>query len=220
MSKVYRISLICVMVAAMITLCILLYRYEGHESSANPELDFSSINNMNVNMDSVSTEKEEQMQDVAPILLTTTDSSIVTDADTMLVIIEYFPGGISRETHVKLPKEWEGMDRIGLLEILDEYSRNPENIDIEKGLYRIEMTSFSSDLVTIEKSYHKEPLDYYYLALMNDYVTVFYEDKTTILLTTEIHEDQLPDSLREEILNYKLLAGNAELFAFLETYTS
>lgn len=220
MSKVYRISLICVMVVAMITLCILLYRYENHESSANPELDFSSINNMDINIDSVSDKKEEQIQNTDPIILTTTDSIVVTNADTSLVIIEYFPGGISRETHMDLPKEWEGLDRTGILEILEEYSLNPENIDIEKGLYKIEMTSFSSELVTIEKSYHKEPLDYYYLAFMDDYVTVFYEDKTTILLTTEIHGDQLPDSLRAEILNYKLLAGNAELFAFLETYTS
>lgn len=213
MSKVYRISLICVMIAAMITLCILLYRYEDQGSSGEPELDFA-------HMESISGKEGEQIENTDPIILTTTDTAVVTDTDTRLTIIEHFPGGVSRETHMKLPKQLEGLDRNGILEILDEYSKNPETIDVEKGLYRIEMTSFSSEQVIIEKSYHKESLDYYYLAFMDDYVTVFYEDKTTVLLTTDIHRDQLPSSLREEILNYKLLAGNAELFAFLETYTS
>lgn len=220
MSKVYRISLICVMVVAMITLCILLYSYEDHGSSEESELDFNSINNMDTYMDFVSDKEEERIQNVDPIILTTTDTAVITNADTELTIIENFPGGVSRETHMKLPEQLEGLDRSGILEILDEYSKNPETIDIEKGLYRVEMTSFSSEQVIIEKSYHKESLDYYYLAFMDDYVTVFYEDKTTVLLNTEIHRDQLPNSLREEILNYKLLAGNAELFAFLETYTS
>ena len=220
MSRVYRISLICVMVVAMIALCILLYRYKTDDLSSGPESYPGVAEHEGTLMDPANSDHENETPNMDLVLLTTTDTAVITNAGTELIIIEIFPAGIRKESRMELPEQLEGLDRTKIVEILEEYSGKPDTIDIEKGLYRIEMTQFSSETVTIEKYYHKEALDYYYLAFMDDCVIVFCEDKATILLKTDIHRDQLPGYLREEILNYKLLAGNAELFAFLETYTS
>lgn len=217
MSKVYRISLICVMVLAMFVLCILLYRYEERdvpyvEYSSGQELSGENTENA-VQPGSLMTESQDNISVAA-------DASDITTKDTELIIVEHYPGGLSRQSETKLPEELIGKNRSDLDALLESYCLGPESIDIEKGLYRIELTSFSAGSVTIEKSYHNEAIECYYLAFTDDCVTVYREDKRTVLLTTDIHRDQLTAALTEEILNFKLVVGNAELFDFLETYTS
>lgn len=217
MSKVYRISLICVMVLAMFVLCILLYQYEERdvpyvEYSSGQDLSGKKLGNV-LQQGDVMPESQENIAVAA-------NTSDVTTADTELVIVENYPGGLSRQSETAIPEELVGKSRSDLDELLESYCLKPESLDIEKGLFRIELTAFSAGSVTIEKSYHNEAMDYYYLAFADDCVTVYREDKRTVLLTTDIHRDQLTAALTEEILNFKLIVGNAELFDFLETYTS
>ncbi len=217
MSKVYRISLICIMVLAMFVLCVLLYRYEERDV---PYVEYSGGRDLaESGMPDVS-QPENVMPAGQDNITVTADASDVTTAATELVIVENYPGGLNRQSETALPEEMIGKNRDDLDKLLESYCTRPDSIDIEKGLYRIEMTVFSAGSVTIEKFYHNEVMEYYYLAFVDDCVTVYYEDKTTVLLTTDIHRDQLTDELTEEILNFKLIAGNAELFDFLETYTS
>ncbi|MDE6685976.1 MAG: hypothetical protein K2K17_01515 [Lachnospiraceae bacterium] len=217
MSKVYRISLICVMVLAMFTLCILLYRYEERDV---PYVEYSDSQNLpSKKTEDISypgNDMPEEQEDVT----VTADAFDVTTADTELIIVENYPGGLRRQSETTLPAELVGRNRNDLDELLESYCSKPDSIDIEKGLYRLELTVFSAASVTIEKSYHNEVMDYYYLGVADDCVTVYREDKRTVLLTTDIHRDQLTAALVEEILNFKLIVGNAELFDFLETYTS
>lgn len=212
MSKVYRISLICVMVLAMFVLCFLLYRYEERDV---PYVEYSDGQGLadKGTADDLQPEAQDNITVAA-------DASDMTTADTKLIIIENYPGGLCRQSETTLPVEMIGKRRNDLDGLLESYCSMPDSLDIEKGLYRIELTTFSAGCVTIEKSYHNKVMEYYYLAFADDCVTVYCEDKTTVLLTTDIHRDQLTDSLAEEILNFKLIVGNAELFDFLETYTS
>lgn len=216
MSKVYRISLICVMVLAMFALCVLLYRYEERDV---PYVEYSSNQNPSETITADVPHPENAMPDQDDVAVTA-DASDVTTADTALVIVENYPGGLCRQSETEIPEEMIGKNRNDLDELLESYCAQPDSIDIEKGLYRLELTVFSAGSVTIEKSYHNEVMDYYYLAFADDCVTVYREDKKTVLLTTDIHRDQLTTALTEEILNFKLIVGNAELFDFLETYTS
>ncbi|MDE6742573.1 MAG: hypothetical protein K2J95_01690 [Lachnospiraceae bacterium] len=217
MSKVYRISLICVMVLAMFTLCILLYRYEERDV---PYVEYSDSQNLpSKKTEDISYPGNGMLEEQEDVTVTA-DASDVTTADTELIIVENYPGGLRRQSETALPAELVGRNRNDLDELLESYCSKPDSIDIEKGLYRLELTVFSAASVTIEKSYHNEVMDYYYLAFADDCVTVYREDKRTVLLTTDIHRDQLTAALVEEILNFKLIVGNAELFDFLETYTS
>lgn len=217
MSKVYRISLICVMVIAMFALCILLYRYEERDV---PYVEYSSGKDLAGGKMADASQPEDGMAEGWDDIAVAADASDVTTGDTELVIIENYPGGLRRQSETALPEELIGKDRNAVDELLEIYCSGPDSIDIEKGLYRIELTAFSAGTVTIEKSYHNEVMEYYYLAFADDCVTVYCEDKKTVLLTTDIHRDQLTAALTEEILNFKLVVGNAELFDFLETYTS
>ena len=218
MSKVYRISLICVMVLAMFALCFLLYRYKEHDV---PYVEYSDGQVLadKETADALQPEAAGTPEDQDNITVTA-DASDMTTTNTKLVIIENYPGGLCRQSESTLPAEMIGKCRSDLDEMLETYCSMPDSLDIEKGLYRIELTTFSAGCVTIEKSYHNKVMEYYYLAFADDCVTVYCEDKTTVLLTTDIHRDQLTNSLAEEILNFKLVVGNAELFDFLETYTS
>lgn len=217
MSKVYRISLICVMVLAMFALCILLYQYEERDV---PYVEYSSGQDLSEKKMGTVLQPGDVMPESQENIAVAANASDVTTADTELVIVENYPGGLCRQSETAIPEELVGKSRSDLDELLESYCLRPESLDIEKGLFRIELTAFSSGSVTIEKSYHNEAMDYYYLAFANDCVTVYREDKTTVLLTTDIHRDQLTAALTEEILNFKLVVGNAELFDFLETYTS
>ncbi len=218
MSKVYRISLICVMVLAMFALCFLLYRYKEHDV---PYVEYSGGQTLadKGTADALQPEEAGMPEDQDNITVAA-DPSDMTTANTKLVIIENYPGGLCRQSESTIPSEMIGKCRSDLDGLLETYCSMPDSLDIEKGLYRIELTAFSAGCVTIEKSYHNKVMEYYYLAFADDCVTVYCEDKKTVLLTTDIHRDQLTDSLAEEILNFKLVVGNAELFDFLETYTS
>ena len=219
MSRIYRISLICVMAVALMILCILIFRYKEQQLDMSDQSGKGAYSSDNM-ADLQYRMNYSKIPDSTVPVLPASEIAEVTTADTELILIEHFPEGLSRQSQRELPADLVGCNRNDMNRIIESYCNAPDQIDLEKGLYRIEMTSFSEQFVTIEKSYHKNVTEYYYLAFVDDYVTVFYEDKKTILLTTDIHSNQLPKAVCEEIMNYKLIIGNVELFDFLETYTS
>lgn len=62
--------------------------------------------------------------------------------------------------------------------------------------------------------------DCYYLMEVNGYIVVYLSDKKTPYEYTDISYDELPDALREEIRNGKYVEGEAQLYGFLENYSS
>lgn len=60
----------------------------------------------------------------------------------------------------------------------------------------------------------------YYLAELNGYVAVYYEDKNTVFEYTNILLEDLPEKLQEEIKNWKQLEGSESVYGFLENYSS
>ena len=51
-------------------------------------------------------------------------------------------------------------------------------------------------------------------------MTVYFSDKKTPYEYTDIHYDELPELLRQEIRNGKYIESTAELYGFLENYSS
>ena len=62
--------------------------------------------------------------------------------------------------------------------------------------------------------------DCYYLMEVNGYVVVYLSDRTTAYEYTDIRFDELPPSVREEVRNGKYVEGEAQLYGFLENYSS
>ena len=62
--------------------------------------------------------------------------------------------------------------------------------------------------------------DCYYLMEVNGYIVVYFSDKKTPYEYTDIHYDDLPELLRQEIRNGKYIESTAELYGFLENYSS
>ncbi len=60
----------------------------------------------------------------------------------------------------------------------------------------------------------------YYLMAREGYVCVYYEDLKTIYLVTDILIDNLPDKVRQEVLDKKYMKNEEELYNFLESYSS
>lgn len=60
----------------------------------------------------------------------------------------------------------------------------------------------------------------FFLMANNGYVAVYYNDMKTLYLSTEIALDQLPDEVRQEILDKKYLKNEEEVYNFLESYSS
>ena len=49
---------------------------------------------------------------------------------------------------------------------------------------------------------------------------MYFNDKKTPYEYTDIHYDELPELLRQEIRNGKYIESTAELYGFLENYSS
>ncbi|HIW84200.1 MAG TPA: hypothetical protein H9873_07755 [Candidatus Dorea gallistercoris] len=62
--------------------------------------------------------------------------------------------------------------------------------------------------------------DCYYLMEVNGYIVVYLSDRQTPYEYTDIRFDDLPASLREEVRNGKYVEGEAQLYGFLENYSS
>ena len=60
----------------------------------------------------------------------------------------------------------------------------------------------------------------YYLMEVNGYIVVYFSDRKTPYEYTDIHYDELPELLRQEIRNGKYIQSTEELYGFLENYTS
>ena len=79
-------------------------------------------------------------------------------------------------------------------------------------------TGAEEESVTADGAALKE--DCYYLMEVNGYIVVYFSDKKTPYEYTDIHYDELPELLRQEIRNGKYIESTAELYGFLENYSS
>lgn len=125
------------------------------------------------------------------------------------------------ETVESMPDKYIGMSREQLLEEMASYSQMPSLKDKQEGFQGAEIQSFSSAQVVVRKFYEKQDqLPGFYLLNENNYVSVYYTDMQTIYLKTDISTSYLPEYLQQEIIQKKFVTDEAELFDFLEAYSS
>lgn len=126
-----------------------------------------------------------------------------------------------REESLPIPADFIGLSREELIDYLKEYESSPSIEDVEGGFEKFEVVSFSSNSIILRKTYYPVERDYkYYLIAENNYVTVYYMDKTTVYSYTDIHLNNLPEKLQQEIAGGKYVLDMKELYDFLENYSS
>lgn len=150
-----------------------------------------------------------------------TDESIIT-RKTSYVLEEYSlnDDSLSSET-ISPPIEVLGYDRQKLLDYIQSCMENMSEEDKEKGLISYELTSFSKDEVVLRKTYYKEaPTAQFYLDVQMGRIVVYQTADDSLYAYTEVKFNNLPESLRREILAGKYIETIEELYHFLESYSS
>lgn len=146
----------------------------------------------------------------------------VTTCDTTYIVREHDYTTMETSSHEEeMPDMYIGKTREQLEDIFDSYTLNPSLEDQERGFEGMKLNSFSSDMV-IAVRYYRSPSteEDFYLMVEDDYITVYLGDLKTVYLYTDIYMNDLPDALRQEILDRKHVADKEELYNFLESYSS
>ena len=167
--------------------------------------------------DAVQEEKiEESLQPVA------VEEEEVLTADTEYVIEEYdTKRDTVVETVTKVPDRYLGMDRETFVQSMDLYANAPPLSERERGFIGLEVMSFSKSRVVVRMNYlYIEPTKGFYLKVEDNHIVVYCDDETTIYMYTTISALRLPDNLRSQIVEGIFMEDEAELYSFLETYSS
>lgn len=146
----------------------------------------------------------------------------VITADTVYLVGEInLSDGSIDEKEEEVPTKYIGLDRISLLDELEEYNKNPPLAELKLGFTNIELTAFSKERVVICKYYQPEPEEEgFYLMVADHYVVVYKEDKQSIYMNTDILLESLNSQLQDEIIKGKYIENEQELYNFLESYSS
>ena len=129
--------------------------------------------------------------------------------------------GLLEEETKSAPDKYIGMTREDLTNEIRTWNQNPPLKDLEQGLQYMELYSFSPKRVVIRKTYTaQEEEEGFFLVNENHCVVVYQKDLQNVYLSTDIKVDELPCTLRDEIMNKKYVENKKELYNFLESYSS
>ena len=146
----------------------------------------------------------------------------VITADTRYVVERFDLTDSSRtEEEEPLPEQYIGMNREQFVDACEVYEASPSLEDQNRGFLSMYVERFSAEEVVIRKNYESSTRpEEFYLAVENNYVVVYEADKKTRFMSTGIPVQSLSDELAEELLNFKYVGSEAELYDFLESYSS
>ena len=144
------------------------------------------------------------------------------DADTAYVLEETDLRNQSVvETTWRLPEKYIGMNREEFLTAMDTYELAPPLSELERGFVSLEVLSFSREKVVVQMNYdYVQPGSDFFLAVEDNYVVVYLEDKTTVYMNTDILLTELPDEVQQDVINWMYIPDEKSLYNFLESYSS
>lgn len=125
------------------------------------------------------------------------------------------------ETVGKLPPKYIGMDRQQFLTAMESYAAYPPLSEKERGFVGLEVLAFSRERVVVQMNYrYLQPGSSFYLAVQNNELVVYLEDKETIYINTGILLDELPEEVQKQVIQMIFVEDEASLYSILEAYTS
>ncbi len=167
------------------------------------------------------TAEDQQGESDAAIFVDTNDVERI-DSYTNYILESYDMTNYElHEEKLPMPSEYIGLTRDELIAYLEDYVRYPSEEDQEKSLEDIQLISYSDGQIIIRKSFKPEEIpETFYLMVENNVVNVYYKDKKTVYMYTDISLDTLPPDVQNEIISIKYIRSPEELYNFLETYSS
>ena len=126
----------------------------------------------------------------------------------------------SVETSWQIPHKYIGMTRERFLETMNLYAEHPPLSELERGFVGLEVLSFSREKVVVRMDYrYLQPSDGFYLAVFDNEVVVYLEDRSTIYINTGIALDSLPEKIQMQVMDMLSIPDEETLYDFLETYS-
>ncbi len=120
-----------------------------------------------------------------------------------------------------MPSIYLGLEREELLSDLNDYVNDMPIKDIEAGLVSFDIVSYSTEQVVLRKTYYPdENFKKYYMIYRQGRVVVYYSDRKTVFEYPDIRLSDLPVDLQCELLSGKEIKDDAELYSFLQNYSS
>jgi len=125
------------------------------------------------------------------------------------------------QTTWRLPSQYMGMNRKQFLEAMELYEAHPPLSEMERGFVGLEVLSFSRERVVVRMNYrYVQPSASFYLAVYDNEVVVYLEDRKTVYIDTEIPLTSLPEEIQQEIIQMMWVPDEESLYNFLESYSS
>ena len=217
MKFLYRFSLFFLVAATFFSLGIFVIKYMSvHPNSKN---ELQNINLENINLDNQKADSNADYQNV------NTNIDVKMNGQTTY-LVKKVDLNTNEETEglEDIPDKYIGFTREELEKEMNEYSLAPSLSDLEQGFVSASLESFSKEKVVIKKEYRTQETPaidtYFFLVAEDNLVTVYMADKKTVYLCTNISMDSLPQEIQNEILDTKYIENEAELYNFLESYSS
>ena len=161
---------------------------------------------------------KDRLREVTPAIY---NEDVIT-ADTKLLIVEAdIDTGEEIASENNIPVKYIGLNRVRFLEEMKIYEKSPALSDVKKGFQNLEVLSFSSKEIVVQKNYIKNPSKkHFYMIAKDNKLIVYYQDMETVFLTTDIPLDVLPEQVSLEVLQKTYFETEEELYNFLESYSS
>lgn len=99
------------------------------------------------------------------------------------------------------------------------YNKAMKDFETEQKLLEQAKQNDEQDVISTDGDAHRATADYY-LKNLNGYVVVYLSDTTTVYEYTNIAVADLPDNVKQEVLDGKFLESDVALYGFLENYSS
>ena len=142
-------------------------------------------------------------------------------ADTKLVVKNTDQVSRRQTEEIKaLPLRLIGCSRKEVEDEIRHYQDAPPLTELQQGLLRMELVSFSPQQIVVSKTYRKlQQAEAFFLQIEENRVIVYEEDSRVLYLQTAIDARTLPSGVRRQILNGWHGVSKAELEKFLVSQT-
>lgn len=140
--------------------------------------------------------------------------------DTVLVTLCYdLESGETVQAEETMPAKYVGLDRDAFIRCMEDEASAPALAERKKGLFSIEVQSFSAQRVVVRRSYQKQDREIsFYLMIEDNLVTVYEADRSTVYMRTFIDARTLPQLVRDELLLGMTLEGTEQVEEFVTQY--
>lgn len=142
-------------------------------------------------------------------------------ADTKLVVKNTDQVSRRQTEEIKsLPLRLIGCSRKEVEDEIRHYQDAPPLTELQQGLLRMELVSFSPQQIVVSKTYRKlQQAETFFLQIEENRVIVYEEDSRVLYLQTAIDARTLPSGVRRQILNGWHGVSKADLEKFLVSQT-